>query len=173
VSRAILGILTLCAVTLGVAPSPGLSRDTVRVGDAAPAFLMDTLDGISVSGDFHGRPAYINVFATWCPPCRRELPTILQQAKTYRNRIVFLFVDEQEPATKVKSFALSFGVPRPVAVDRGEFAATFNVHGLPESIFIDRRGIVQYIYRGTIPDGVLADQLGKLANDSSSSVASR
>lgn len=145
----------------------------MRVGDAAPAFFLATLDGISLTGDFHGRPAYINIFATWCPPCRRELPSILQQARTYRDRIVFLFVDEQEAPTKVQSFASSVGLLTPVAVDRGEFAATFNVQGLPESIFIDRHGIVRYIQRGSIPDDVLADQLGKLASDSNSAVAAR
>lgn len=172
-SRAILGIVALCAVTLAGTPSATVRADTVRVGDAAPAFFIDTLDGISMTADFHGRPAYINVFATWCPPCRRELPSILQQAKAYRDRIVFLFVDEQEAPTQVKSFASSVGLLTPVAVDRGQFAATFNVQGLPESIFIDRHGIVRYIHRGSIPDDVLADQLGKLASDANSTVASR
>lgn len=172
-SRAILGIVALCAVTLAATPSASVSADTVRVGDAAPAFFIDTLDGISMTADFHGRPAYINVFATWCPPCRREMPSILQQAKEYGDRIVFLFVDEQEAPTKVKSFATSVGLLTPIAVDGGQFAATFNVHGLPESIFIDRHGIVRYIQRGSIPDDVLADQLGKLASDSDNAIAVR
>jgi cytochrome c biogenesis protein CcmG, thiol:disulfide interchange protein DsbE len=174
VSRALLGIVALCATALAGARSPADGQDTSpRVGSKAPAFLVDTLDGHSITSNFHGQPAYINVFATWCSPCRREFPAILQQARQYRDRIAFLFVDERESASTVKDFAVQFGVGTPVAVDPGEFAATFGVQGLPESIFIDRRGIVQYIYRGTIPDAVLAAELSQLADDSTSAVAAR
>jgi thiol-disulfide isomerase/thioredoxin len=167
VSRALFPILALCAAALAAAP-PAVGRERgLQVGAAAPEFLIDTLDGISMTSDFHGKPAYINVFATWCPPCRRELPAIVQRAKQYRDRVVFLFVDEQEPSSRVKSFASTFGVT-PVAVDLGQFGATFNVQGLPESIFIDRHGVVRSVYRGTIPDDVLAGELAALVSDSAS-----
>lgn len=130
----------------------------------APAFLISTLDGDAITSNFHGRPAYINVFTTWCPPCRRELPSIVAQTKQYRDRIVVLFVDEQEPANVVKSFATSFGVAAPIALDRGQFAATFDVGGLPWNIFIDRHGIVRDIYRGGIPSNVLSEELLKLSS---------
>jgi cytochrome c biogenesis protein CcmG/thiol:disulfide interchange protein DsbE len=163
VSRALLGIAALVSLALAEAPAPGLS-DSVQVGQSAPAFLVDTIDGASVTGNFNGRPAYINVFATWCSPCRGELPSILDQAKAYHDRIVFLFVDEQEPPNLVKNFASRFGVSTAVAVDRGQFGATFDVHGLPESIFINRHGVVQYIYLGRIPPDVLDEQLSKLTS---------
>lgn len=172
--RTILGTVALLAVALAAARSPAVTRaGTLSVGDFAPAFVLDTLDGKSLDGNFHGSPAYINVFATWCSPCRREFPAIAQQAQQYHDRIAFLLVDEQEAASRVQSFATQLGVPAPVAVDRGQFAATFDVRGLPESIFIDREGVVRYIYRGIIPDGVLAAELSALASDSHSSVAAR
>jgi hypothetical protein len=89
------------------------------------------------------------------------LPSILQQAKQYHDRIVFLFVDEQESANSVLPFAKQFDVA-PVGLDPGQFAAAFAVGGLPESIFIDRHGVVQYIYRGLIPNDVLGSQLARL-----------
>jgi cytochrome c biogenesis protein CcmG, thiol:disulfide interchange protein DsbE len=162
VPRALLRTVALFALTLAAAGSPGVTRGAVvQIGSAAPAFLLKTLDGSSITGNFNGRPAYINVFTTWCPPCRGELPSILQQAKQYRDRIVFLFVDEQESANSVQRFAQKFGVA-PVGLDPGQFAASFAVGGLPESIFIDRHGIVQYIYRGLIPANVLGNQLSQL-----------
>jgi cytochrome c biogenesis protein CcmG, thiol:disulfide interchange protein DsbE len=174
VFRALVGIVALLSVALAAARSPAVTRANLPgVGDLAPAFAIDTLDGRSIDGNFHGRPAYINVFATWCSPCRREFPAILRQAQQYRDRIAFLLVDEQEPASRVRSFATQLGVSEPIAVDRGQFAATFDVRGLPESIFIDRDGIVRYIYQGTIPDGVLAGQLSALASNSNASVAAR
>jgi cytochrome c biogenesis protein CcmG, thiol:disulfide interchange protein DsbE len=165
VSRALLGLAALCAVALAEARSPAVTRGAVvQVGESAPAFLLNTLDGNAMTGDFNGRPAYINVFATWCPPCRGELPSIVAQTKQYGDRIVFLFVDEQESPAIVQGFARKFGVLAPVAVDRGQFAATFAVGGLPESIFIDRHGVVRYIYRGLIPENVLDEELSKLAS---------
>jgi thiol-disulfide isomerase/thioredoxin len=165
VFRALLGLAVICAMALAEARSPAISRGAaVQVGESAPAFLLQTLDGDSMTANFNGRPAYINVFATWCPPCRGELPSILAQTKQYGDRIVFLFVDEQESPALVQGFARKFGVAAPVAVDRGQFAATFAVGGLPESIFINRHGIVQYIYKGLIPENVLDDELSKLAS---------
>jgi cytochrome c biogenesis protein CcmG, thiol:disulfide interchange protein DsbE len=174
VLRTFLGTVALVAVALAAERSPAVTRaGTLSVGDFAPAFALHTLDGKSIDGNFHGSPAYINVFATWCSPCRREFPAIARQAQQYHDRIAFLLVDEQESASRVQSFALQLGVPAPVAVDRGQFAATFDVRGLPESIFIDRHGVVRYIYRGIIPDGVLATELSTLASNSQTSVAAR
>jgi cytochrome c biogenesis protein CcmG/thiol:disulfide interchange protein DsbE len=164
VLRVLQTIAVFGAFALAVTRSSAVLGDAVTVGQSAPAFLIDTLDGTSVTSNFHGRPAYINVFTTWCSPCRGELPVIVQQTKVYGDKITFLLVDEQEPATVVKSFAIRFGVVTPIAVDRGQFASTFNVPGLPESIFINRHGIVQYIYLGRIPANVLEEQLSTLTS---------
>ncbi|MBV8068184.1 MAG: redoxin domain-containing protein [Candidatus Eremiobacteraeota bacterium] len=163
-SRALLVLGAFGAIALAGVRPVAVRGDAVAIGQTAPSFIIDTLDGRQISSDFNGRPAYINVFATWCPPCRRELPAVLDQAKQYRDRIVFVFVDEQETPTAVKNFAASVGIATGVAVDRGQFAATFAVGGLPWNIFIDRHGIVQYIYRGRIPNDVLDTELSKLAS---------
>jgi hypothetical protein len=89
---------------------------------------------------------------------------VFDEAKVYRDRIVFLLVDEQEQPSAVERFTATLGEAAPVAVDRGQFAATYAVGGLPWNIFIDRHGVVQYIYRGRIPPGVLIEQLSKLAS---------
>ena len=162
--RVVLLLAAFAAITLAAVRPAAVRGDALQVGESAPAFLINTLDGASITSDFQGRPAFINVFATWCPPCRRELPAIVEQSKQYRDKIVFVFVDEQEPAAVVKQFVASFGLSTPVAVDRGQFAATFDVGGLPWSIFIDRHGIVRYIYRGGIPAKILGNQLSTLAS---------
>ena len=160
--RALLLFLSITALAVGATRPLTVRSDTFQIGQTAPAFLMATLDGDPVTADFHGKPAYIDVFATWCPPCRSELPSILNMAKAYRDRIAFLLVDEKESTASAKSFASTLGGMAPVAVDRGQFAAAFAVGGLPWNIFIDRRGVVQYVYRGRIPADVLSTQLSKL-----------
>lgn len=161
-SRALLVALIVAGLAVSATCPLAVQGDTLQIGQAAPAFLVATLDGESITGDFHGKPAYINVFATWCSPCRRELPAVIDKAKQYRDRIAFLFVDERESTTSVKSFASSLDGLTPVALDRGEFAASFDVGGLPWNIFIDRSGVVRFIYRGRIPADVLANQLSEL-----------
>lgn len=153
----------LAFVLLPAASRPLAAAEVVQVGQAAPSFFVDTLDGSSVTNDFHGKPAYINVFATWCPPCRSEIPRIVQTSKQYQGQIDFLFVDEQEVPSRVKSFTQQFGMVAPIGIDQGQFAATYDVGALPVSIFINRQGIVSFIYRGPIPQNVLSDELSKLA----------
>jgi len=164
VSRTLLGIAVTAVLALAAERPATVRGDAVEVGHVAPAFLISTLDGREFSSNFQGHPAYIDVFATWCTPCRTELPVVLDQAKKYHDRIVFLLVDEQEQPSAVARFSASLGQDAPVAVDRGQFAATYAVGGLPWNIFIDRHGVVQYIYRGGIPAAVLIEQLSKLAS---------
>lgn len=163
-SRTLVGVALVAALALAAERPTIVRGDVVEIGQAAPAFLINTLDGRKFTSNFEGRPAYINVFATWCSPCRTELPDVLDQAKKYGDRIAFLLVDEQEQPSAVERFAASLGKGAPVAVDGGQFAATYAVGGLPWNIFIDRHGVVQYIYRGRIPAGVLIEQLSKLAS---------
>lgn len=163
-SRWLVGIASIAALVLAAERPTTVRGDVVEIGQAAPAFLINTLDGRKVTSNFDGRPAYINVFATWCSPCRTELPVVLDQAKKYGDRIAFLLVDEQEQPSAVERFAESLGKGAPVAVDAGQFASTYAVFGLPWNIFIDRHGVVQYIYRGRIPADVLIEQLSKLAS---------
>lgn len=163
-SRWLVGIAFTSALVLAAERPTTVRGDAVEVGQAAPAFLINTLDGRKVTSNFEGRPAYINVFATWCSPCRTELPVVLDQAKKYSDRIAFLLVDEQEQPSAVQRFAATLGEDAPVAVDAGQFASTYAVFGLPWNIFINRHGVVQYIYRGRIPADVLSEQLSKLAS---------
>jgi cytochrome c biogenesis protein CcmG, thiol:disulfide interchange protein DsbE len=133
-------------------------------GKPAPAFMVDALGGGTITADFHGRPAYVNVFATWCPPCRGEIPRIVQAAKHYRGRVTVVLIDEQESPGRVQSFARAFDIASPIAIDQGQFAATYGLGSIPLSVFIDRHGIVQLIYRGPIPEPVLEHELSMLAS---------
>lgn len=150
-------------VLLLAASRPLAAAGIAQVGQAAPSFNVDTLDGNSATSDFHGKPAYINVFATWCPPCRSEIPRIVQTSKQYQGQIDFLFVDEQEVPSRVKTFTQQLGMIAPIGIDQGQFAASYGVGALPVSIFINRQGIVSFIYRGPIPQSILSDELSKLA----------
>jgi thiol-disulfide isomerase/thioredoxin len=126
-----------------------------RVNQPAPLFLLDTLDGKTLThADIAGRRTYINVFATWCPPCQSEIPRLLQAAREHPD-VRFIFVDEQESPSAVKRFVRRFGILGDVAIDQGQFAATYEALPIPESILIDKHGVVRMIYRGPIPQQML------------------
>jgi cytochrome c biogenesis protein CcmG/thiol:disulfide interchange protein DsbE len=134
------------------------------VGQPAPAFVLEDLAGGPVSAAMlRGKPLYINVFATWCPPCRAELPEIVRSYGQFKDRVTFLGVDEQEPAEKIAPFARAMGIRYRVAIDQGQMEASYRAHSVPTSVFIDRRGVVRALYRGPIPSTMLQKYLHLIA----------
>jgi cytochrome c biogenesis protein CcmG/thiol:disulfide interchange protein DsbE len=155
---------TLLLLTL-LTPRAGTSGVLVAaVGKPAPAFMLEDLSGSPLSSkSLRGKPLYINVFATWCPPCRIELPEIVNSYERYKAKVVFLGVDEQEPAGKIEPFRLKMGIRYPVAIDQGQMEASYRAHSVPTSVFIDRHGIVRALYRGPIPPALLQRYLQLIA----------
>jgi cytochrome c biogenesis protein CcmG/thiol:disulfide interchange protein DsbE len=134
------------------------------VGKPAPVFMLEDLSGAPLSSKtLRGKPLYINVFATWCPPCRIELPEIVRSYERFKTKVAFLGVDEQEPAGKIEPFRRTMGIRYPVAIDWGQMEASYRAHSVPTSVFIDRHGIVRALYRGPIPDTLLQRYLQLIA----------
>jgi thiol-disulfide isomerase/thioredoxin len=121
---------TLLLWTL-LTPRAGQSGVLVAaVGKPAPAFMLEDLNGFPLSSkSFRGKPLYINVFATWCPPCRIELPEIVRSYERYKAAVAYLGVDEQEPAGTIEPFRRTMGIlaqyPTPVAGDIVQYELGF------------------------------------------------
>jgi len=126
------------------------SSGKVMVGGALPDLALRTLTGSTVSlRAYTGHPVWVNFFATWCEPCKAELPQIEQRYKSQKPGSFVVFgVDQQEPAVAVKSFTAHYGVTYPIAIDPGAAALAFNIHTIPLSVFVDSGGIVRYISIG-------------------------
>jgi thiol-disulfide isomerase/thioredoxin len=138
---------------------PAWGARAAQTGRPAPAFLLDTIDGGTLThADIAGQVTYINVFATWCPPCKGEIPRLVRTSRRYPN-VRFIFIDEQESPSVVKRFIKRYGIRSTVAIDSGQFAATYGALPIPESIVIDKRGIVRLLYRGPIPQALLEEKL--------------
>jgi len=135
------------------------------IGRPAPNFVVDGMDGLPVRARrFRGRPLFINVFASWCGPCRVELPGIVRSYARYRTRIGYLGVDEQEAPETVARFARALGLRYPLGIDQGQLEASYRAHQIPTSIFVDRHGIVRGFYKGPIPADVLERNLALIAS---------
>ncbi|NNM66705.1 MAG: TlpA family protein disulfide reductase [Spirochaetales bacterium] len=135
-------------------PAPAASSDVLSALGLEPVqgnpallnFKAQTLDGKTVElADYKGKVILLNFWATWCPPCRAEMPTIekLYQALKNEQNFVFLAVDAHEKPAQVKSFIQKTGYSFPVLLDTtGEADAEYSVQAIPTTYLIDRSGHV-------------------------------
>ena len=125
--------------------------------DYAPDFTLSDLDGSSVSlSDYAGMPLLVNFWATWCPPCRSELPLIQQYQDQYAGDFVVLAVDGAETAEDVRSFAEAQGYTMMFLLDTDyAVAELYQVRGFPTSVFIDADGAIQKVHIGELTEPML------------------
>lgn len=148
--------LAVWALQGGVAPANGAPG----IGSPAPNFTLENVDAKKVSlTDYRGKTVILNFWATWCPPCRSEMPAINQVARTHPN-VVVLAVDLQEGPAPVRDFVqqldLSF---RPLLDTRGEVTALYHVNSLPSSFFIGPDGRVRAINVGAMDQRTIEENL--------------
>ena len=115
-------------------------------GDAdAPDFTLLTLEGRTVTPSaLRGQVVFLNFWATWCPPCREEMPSIERLHQGFKDQgLVVLGVDVDEGPGPVARFVKDFRLGFPVLLDAGSrVSSRYGVQGLPTTILIDRRGRV-------------------------------
>ena len=121
------------------------TRPGVGVGDLAPAYEAVDLDGKPVAlADFRGRPVLLNVWATWCGPCRVEMPSIQRLYEAYADRgLVVLAVSIDPPGAKreIREFAEELGLAFTILHDPlGRVSEVFRTRGVPETLVLDRAG---------------------------------
>lgn len=151
----------------------GLTDDRrPEIGQPAPAFVLPSLSGKTISSDdFRGQTLVLNFWASWCPPCRAEMPDFqaLWEERQPDNDLVVLAVDllAEDTFEAASGFVDEFGLTFPVVTDTAtsEVADRYGVRGLPATFFIDRDGILRRISLGPVfgnllPEGVAAADAG-------------
>lgn len=139
------GAAAALAVWLGLT-APGLPP-TALPGNSYPV-----LDGPDlVPSTLTGQPVVVNLWATWCPPCRREMPMLVQAAQR-RQDVTFLFVNQREDEAHVRSYLQLTALAAPnMLLDRaGLFARHYATLGLPVTMFIGRDGRLRGVHVGEI-----------------------
>ncbi len=151
----------------GVAGVGGLSDDLPQVGDPAPDFALPTPDGATLRlSDYRGRPVILNFWATWCAPCRLEMPE-LQRAQTEFDAAsgdgpIVLTINQGDSAERVDEFFAEVGLTLPALLDGdGDVGTTYGAFFLPTTVIVGPDGTVAAVHRGMISrdqlDGYLAD----------------
>jgi cytochrome c biogenesis protein CcmG/thiol:disulfide interchange protein DsbE len=168
-------VLRWVAVPLVIVPLAwllftGLGRDprdipSPLVGKPLPAFAATTLDGTSFSSDaLAGRPAIINVWASWCTPCIEEHPILLAAAADYAEELSMVGILYQDTPEGARGFLARYGDGGwPNLLDAsGRIAVDLGVTGPPETFFVDASGIVRARHVGPLTAAVMAEQLAAL-----------
>ncbi len=109
----------------------------------APDFTLKDLKGTQVTlKNFKGRVVFLNFWATWCPPCRREMPSMERLNKQLKDRdFTMLAVDMQESEKQVRAFISEFSLSFPALLDlNGDISSLYGIVGLPTTYIIDREG---------------------------------
>lgn len=136
-----------------------------RVNFAMPAFTLTALDGTTVaSDDLRGKVLLVNFWATWCPPCRAEMPLLQSVYQAHRERgLVVVAIDVAENPATVAQFAQELGLTFPILLDQQVGVSTaFQVNALPTSFFVDRDGVIRASYMGALNRAYIEAQLTPL-----------
>ncbi|WP_347552426.1 redoxin domain-containing protein [Pseudalkalibacillus hwajinpoensis] len=122
----------------------------IKVGDKAPNFTLSSLEGMEVKlSDYKGKTVFVNFWATWCPPCRAEMPHMQEfyseSSNEYQTEILAVNITSDESSTKVvKDFVRQYGITFPVLMDmEGEQAEMFAAITIPTTYLIDKNGIIK------------------------------
>ena len=172
----LLGTIFIVATRVGppqgaAAPSPAASADTTPAplpDRPAPDFTLMSLDGTQVTlSKLKGQVELINIWATWCPPCRAEMPAIETVYEQYRDQgFTVLAVNLQEDPRSVAKFMQQYKLAFPALLDLdGQVSRAYQAYSLPSSFFVDRKGIIRQVYRGPMPRSVIAGTVEQLLQE--------
>lgn len=145
------GWTALSAVPSGSAD--GMRAPSPRIGFQAPLFTLDRLGGDALSLiDLRGSVVVINFWASWCPPCRAEMPALQEVADAYDPEdLIILGVNmtAQDSEANAAAFVRELNVSFPVLLDRtGEVGRLYQSRALPTTFFVDREGVIREIFVG-------------------------
>jgi len=154
--RRILFIVILAAGLAWIGLSAGGTQAITAApqeGFLAPDFALKSITGETYTlSELRGQAVVINLWATWCPPCRAEMPALQKMYLEYKDQgLIVLAVNStvQDTASAVAPFASERGLTFPILLDdAGQVTSAYQVRSLPSSYFIDRKGIVRKVVIG-------------------------
>lgn len=153
IAAVILAIAAYELVPLFAAPATRGGGPQALVGETAPVYTLFDDRGSPVSlAQYRGRIVLMNLWASWCPPCRAEMPDLQRlQTAFVRDGIAIIGVNEGESPQRARSFADSLGIRFPVWIDASQrYGRTYAALGLPTTIILDRRGSVVRGFDGAL-----------------------
>lgn len=142
------------------------ARQDALPGQPAPNFELANLAGQPVQlSDFAGKPVILNFWATWCPPCRKEMPAFEAASEAYGDRLTIIGINHTaaDDPDLVTDFMAEYGITFPVLLDElGLVVKIYGVVGLPTTVFIDHNGIINEIITGPVDKDLIDQKMTEL-----------
>lgn len=141
-------------VELAASENPTGKAPAAEPGRAAPNFhLRDLTEGASTLTDYRGKWVLVNFWASWCGPCRSEVPDLQELTQRRPDDVVVLGVNQQETRDAAAKFAQEFDVTYPIVLDRsGEVSQAYRAQGLPVSYLVNPEGVIEKAYLGRVTE---------------------
>ncbi|NPA92314.1 MAG: TlpA family protein disulfide reductase [Chloroflexi bacterium] len=150
------------ATTAGPPPAP-------KQGFAAPDFTLQTLDGKQIAlQDLRGQVVVINFWATWCSPCKAEMPAMQQVYDDYHEQgLEILAITVEHDTAAIEAFVQKYALTFPILLDtETTVARLYQVHGTPTTFFVDRQGIIRWVVvGGPMSEGLLRSKVETLLQE--------
>ncbi len=148
--------------TAGPPPAP-------KQGFSAPDFTLQTLDGQQITlHALRGKVVVINFWATWCSPCKAEMPAMQQVYEAYRTQgLEILAITVERDTAAIEAFVQQYGLTFPILLDSETMAARqYQVHGTPTTFFVDRQGVIRWVVvGGPMSEGLLRSKVETLLKE--------
>ena len=149
--RRAFALLAVC-VALAACTGSGSSPTNVRAtATPLPELTGTGLDGSELSSaPYRGRVLVVNVWASWCGPCTKEQPELVEVAKRYRDRgVAFMGINSIDQVAAARAWVARYHVPYPSISDTaGRYAAKLGYLGLPDTYVVDRTGTIRFVVSG-------------------------
>lgn len=147
------------------------SIEAAQIGFKAPDFRLTSLDSQEINfANLKGKPVILNFWASWCPPCKAEMPAFQQAFDEYPAstiQIIAVNATNQDSLVDVARFVEELDLSFPIALDKdGSASRDYSVHSLPTTYFIDKNGVIKdIIIGGPIPLSLLRIQANQLITE--------
>ena len=156
-------------LTRAPAPQEGGPPPAPRQDFAAPDFTVQTLDGDTMTlHDLRGQVVVLNFWATWCSPCKAEMPALQRVYLDTRDRgVEILAITVETDKTALQDFVDAYQLTFPIGVDAStEVSRLYRVQGTPTTFFIDRKGVIRWVVvGGPMSEGLVRSNIEALLQE--------
>ena len=125
----------------------------IELNQPAPELTLLDLDGNEISlNDFSGEVILVNNWATWCPPCRNSIPAFIRLYNKYHEQGFVMLGIGLDDEQALRDYSKQMQIPYPILIGNKEIAKTYQVSGIPKTIFIDKKGNIRKSQTGFAPE---------------------
>lgn len=156
---------------VGASSNTGVSnlQTAVKVGALAPDFALNEIytGKLTSLASLQGKPVWVNFWASWCGPCKAEMPEMKQRYAKYKDKgLVILGVDDKEDNATVKQFTELNDYKWTFVIDGdGSVLQKYVISGIPTHMFLDKSGVIRYMIVGGISGDMMDDGLNKIMSE--------